>query len=672
MNCNAERKDDLFIIENDCMRREYTWNNGHLRSQTMTDKRDNTRWELAGEDPDLILPDNKETIKVTAEDGAFTCEEIAATTVIPDHLRVVVEYRIDALCIRRIFRIYPGVAAVACHFEMKGKTSARWRADDLEPGALLNVGTMKEYEWGALPGPVIEQFTNFDRHLDMRVVRFYDGTDRRNELVVVHELIPYLYRNYQPGNLLLATSVTDDAGFFILKEAPCTDVQLANAGCDFLACSKFGEVFVLGLGLDPADLREDEWVPGYGFVTGLASGGEENLLVELREYQEHLRLRKPGRDEMIMLNTWGDRNRDAMVSEEFALKEFEAGAKLGVTHFQIDDGWQKGASGASVREGTHDDMWSGDDTWEVDPERFPNGLEPVVEKGKELGIELCLWFSPSLTDNYARWERDAEILIDIYNKYGVRMFKIDCVQMQDKFSEVRLSSLFQRVIDQTDGEAVFNLDVTAGRRYGYHFFTGFGNVFVENRYTDWFNYYPHWTLRTLWMLSRYVPTQRLQMEFLNRWRNQDQYRPADKLSPANISFEYCFAVTMMAQPLAWLEASNLPEEAFDIATVIDKYKKDQSRIHSGKIFPIGEPPRGNSWTGFQSIGENAGFFQVFRERTDRGSARLSTWQLAGKDVSCRLVAGAGADFNGQVSEEGMLEFTLSDPLTYALYEYTVH
>ena len=33
----------------------------------------------------------------------------------------------------------------------------------------------------------------------------------------------------------------------------------------------------------------------------------------------------------------------------------------------------------------------------------------------------------------------------------------------------------------------------------------YGTLFVENRYTDFGNYYPHRTLRNLWMLARYVP-----------------------------------------------------------------------------------------------------------------------------------------------------------------------
>lgn len=48
------------------------------------------------------------------------------------------------------------------------------------------------------------------------------------------------------------------------------------------------------------------------------------------------------------------------------------------------------------------------------------------------------------------------------------------------------------------------MDLTNGRRVGYHWFTEYGNIFLENRYTDWGNYYPYKTMRNLWQLSRYT------------------------------------------------------------------------------------------------------------------------------------------------------------------------
>src|ERR1700754_3984748 len=129
--------------------------------------------------------------------------------------------------------------------------------------------------------------------------------------------------------------------------------------------------------------------------------------------------------------------------------------------------------------------------------------------------------------------------------------EIDGVQIADKKAEDNFRKMLDTVVARTDGEGLFNLDVTAGRRFGYHYFYEYGNLFLENRYTDWANYYPYFTLRNVWMLSKYMPPQRLQIEFLNKWRNADKYPAADSLSPSFYSFDYLFAITMAGQPLAW-------------------------------------------------------------------------------------------------------------------------
>lgn len=63
---------------------------------------------------------------------------------------------------------------------------------------------------------------------------------------------------------------------------------------------------------------------------------------------------------------------------------------------------------------------------------------------------------------------------------------------------------------------------------------------------------------------------------------------------------------MAGQPLAWLEASNLPDEAFSIRSLVEQYKKVQYDFHQGIILPIGDEPSGRSWTGFQSICNQVG------------------------------------------------------------------
>ena len=174
------------------------------------------------------------------------------------------------------------------------------------------------------------------------------------------------------------------------------------------------------------------------------------------------------------------------------------------------------------------------------------------------------------------------------------------------------------------------------------------------------------------MLSRYVPPQHLQIEFLNVWRNPQCYRPDDPLAPRNVPFDYAFAVTMMAQPLAWFEAAHLPESAFDIAPLVRRYRELQAELHSGRIFPIGREPSGTGWTGFQSVLDaRSGFLLVFRELSDQAAAPLALWNLDEKNLVFRHQLGHGADFAARVAEQGGVTFSLPGPFTFALYRYEV-
>lgn len=71
-----------------------------------------------------------------------------------------------------------------------------------------------------------------------------------------------------------------------------------------------------------------------------------------------------------------------------------------------------------------------------------------------------------------------------------------------------------------------DLDVTAGIRPGYFGAVASDPVFVENRYVrrgDNRRWYPHHTLRELWLLSHAVDPVRLRMEVLNPARLPELY-----------------------------------------------------------------------------------------------------------------------------------------------------
>lgn len=669
-SCRATLTNDTLVIENDRIARRFRWNNGHLITLNLTDKQQGKTWQWVSQEPDCAFPGPTNP----TGNGQFETKQIIHQPNQSDHLEVSVITRLGTLDVRRVFRIYPGIAALNCTFYLRGQASADWQqaAGQLATGLnFKNIESQQDLNKLTANVPAMDKLALVGNHWRGRAVEFTDMTDRNNTLITE---VPYnLYRQpgFLKGNIVWLTDGLSGDSFFILKESPTSAVQLANPGFDFLV--RNGSVQTVGLGILPTDLSQTDWVRGYGYTLGLGGSTELTGLQTLRSYQDANRPRRADRDEMILMNTWGDRSQDKKVGEVFTIAELEQAARLGITHLQLDDGWQTGrSSNSAFKGGSLTSIWRNPNYWKPNPERFPNGLKPVLDAAKRSGIEIGLWFNPSIDSSFQNWKNDAQTLIGLHRDQGVRIIKIDGVQIPDKRAEINFRKFVDTVLANTNYQVVFNMDVTAGRRNGYHFMNEYGNLFLENRYTDWTNYYPYWTLRNLWNLSKYVPPQNLQIEFLNKWRNANKYPTEDRFAPANYSFDYLFAITMMAQPLAWFEATGLPAEAFQTGNLIKTYRRNQQQLHGGQIFPIGDEPSGKSWTGFQSIVSNTeGFLLVFRENTPDAQQAIRTWLPVNKRVQLEPIVGTGKAVEGIVDKEGNVTIALPTPNSFGLYRYKV-
>jgi hypothetical protein len=652
--------DGVLTLANSRIERRFRWNEGNLVSIEIADPVTDRSWDLAGSVPDL------EPLGATleSEGGWFAARTIEETPISPAHIEVDARFVAGDLEVRRTCVVTPGVPAIGCTVGMKRRP--RDQPPTTDP-AITGAN-----ETAAVPDPITERLVLPAGQWSLEAGSFRVATDHNDWLVDLHPGELYRRDRHIAANVLRLEERIDGGQVFLIKEGPIGDDQIAYPGYDFAL--RTGDVRVVGSGVTARDLEGDGWHDAYSVAVGVADSGERAALVAMREYVETLRTYRPQRDAMIVLNTWGDRSRDSRMSEAFALRELEAANRFGFTHLQLDDGWQAGLSkNSSVEAGRLWTDWSAD-SWKPHPERFPRGFGPVIERARELGLEIGLWFNPSSTDDYSSWQRDADILIDLHRSYGVRVFKIDGIDLPSRTAESNLGRLFAAVTEATNGDVVFNIDVTAGRRQGYfHHLNSYGNIFVENRYTDWGNYYPYRTLRNLWMLSRYVPPQFLQMEFLNIWRNADKYPPGDPFAPSRVSLAYAFAVTMAAQPLAWFEASNLPPDAASIAPLVKKYRSIADEFHAGKVLPIGERPDGTSWTGFQSIGtdDRSGYLLVFREANDRLQSSIATWLPEGRRVHLSPVLGDGTALVTPIAAGGRIELRLAVPNSFVLYRYIV-
>ena len=661
-DCSVLQHGDSLVVENARIKRVYQMNNGNLITQSIRNKESGFTWRSQYKNPDMTLPGYNDSATLVS----FNSYVVPETMFQESYLETEIIYRVDELSVKHIIRLYPETPVVGNDFYFKGESlNTEWYDKQIIENQLKDVRFVASGK-AASHLPVLESVSFGGKHWQYKTVSLFEMTDHLNSLVLVDDYQAYGERLYK-GNLLFALNNENEEGFFLLKESPSSLAQLKYPSADFLA--SYGKIRVIGLGIDENDLRPDVWTSGYSTVLGLFSKNEYNALSGLKIYQSRIRKVIPGRDEMIMMNTWGDRGVGEHVNEANILRELALCHRLGVTHFQIDDGWQKGKSPATTQSGSFDNIWKRSDYWKPDPNNFPNGLKHVVEKGNALGVEVCIWFNPSYTDNYVDWKRDADALIYLNRQYGIRTFKIDGLRIHNKISEERVDSLLSTVSRDLNYNVVFNLDVTADKRFGFLYKNKYGNIFLENRYTDFGNYYPYWTLRNLWTLSKYIPTRNLQIEFLNKWRNSEKYN--DSFAPEHYDFEYLFAITMMAQPLAWMEAQNLPEEAFGLSPVINKYKEIQFDLHNGHILPLGDIPSGKSWTGFQSVHDGYGYFLIFREKNEKESMYMKTWLQPGTEIKLENILGKGESFQTQSDENSQIIFTLGAENSYSLYKYKI-
>ncbi len=134
-----------------------------------------------------------------------------------------------------------------------------------------------------------------------------------------------------------------------------------------------------------------ETAPGTEFSTGklYASYSDNGLNGCAVAFQRHLRDRivtwpKPGRPRPVHYNCWEAVYFSHQVDE---LKEIATrAAELGAERFVLDDGWF----------GRRDDDTSALGDWMVDPGKYPDGLDPLIDHVKRQGMTFGIWFEPEM------------------------------------------------------------------------------------------------------------------------------------------------------------------------------------------------------------------------------------------------------------------------------------
>jgi len=520
-----------------------------------------------------------------------------------------------------------------------------------------------EQQHASEPGALVDSFALADAaKLTFTNITLKDHTDSNlNDLVTAetHTLDKVFATS---GNVAFVEHQQSGCGLLMIKLAPLPHARAHKTDKDFEL--KGGQLRWSGPGYNAHSKR------GYPCAVICYSGGRAGRIAAGQRYQRAIRQYVPGRDGLLLSNTWGDRSRDAKISEPFLIREIEAGRAVGVDVMEVDDGWQRGTTQNSAVARSKSGVWSG--FWKADPkfwwpheERLPNGLEPVSKVAKENEMHMGLWYAPDSDEDFANWERDADRIIELHRALGVDYFKLDSIVMSSEIAEHRVMLLMRKVIEATKGKVVIDLDVTAGVRPGYLGAVEVGTVFVENRYTDWGTYWPHKTLRNFWQLSEYVDPVRLRMEFLNNARNAEHKKYKDNpLAPAAYPPGYLFASVMFSSPLAWFEVSQLPAGyVMEVMPLVQVWRQHREAIHGGDIIPIGNAPDGHQWSGFCSVAHDrkSAYAVIFRELNELPGHSFEI-PLLSKPGKVEVLHGEGE----AAIQDGKLQVSLKSPQSYLL------
>jgi alpha-galactosidase len=133
--------------------------------------------------------------------------------------------------------------------------------------------------------------------------------------------------------------------------------------------------------------------PGSSLKTPLYYGGfssegfgEASRLMHRFEREEVLPDRSNPRPRPVLYNSWEATEFNVNEAGQKALAE--KAARIGVELFVMDDGW--------FGQRNNDHAGLGD--WHVNPQKFPNGLKPLISYVNGLGMDFGLWFEPEMVN----------------------------------------------------------------------------------------------------------------------------------------------------------------------------------------------------------------------------------------------------------------------------------
>ncbi|HKT30117.1 alpha-galactosidase [Dyella sp.] len=124
------------------------------------------------------------------------------------------------------------------------------------------------------------------------------------------------------------------------------------------------------------------------FYAGVTDGGmgEASRLMHRLELARILPQAPHPRARPVLYNSWEATGFDVNEAGQMALAE--KAASIGVERFVVDDGWF----------GARNSDKAGLGDWTVNPQKFPHGLKPLIDRVHALGMDFGIWVEPEMVN----------------------------------------------------------------------------------------------------------------------------------------------------------------------------------------------------------------------------------------------------------------------------------
>jgi len=198
-------------------------------------------------------------------------------------------------------------------------------------------------------------------------------------MVTSHQMNPWFAIDYQGradeehGRVWFGALGWSGNWKMVVEQNPDQQVRVVGGYNDF----DFGYLLKPGESLSTPSFYGGHTESGFGEASRLMHHFERDVISPDRVAH----LPRP-----VIFNSW--------CVTEFAVsetnqKEFaEKAAKLGAEHFMVDDGWF----------GARKNDRAGLGDWYPDPDKFPNGLKPLIDYVHGLGMAFGLWVEPEMVN----------------------------------------------------------------------------------------------------------------------------------------------------------------------------------------------------------------------------------------------------------------------------------